>query len=316
MKFTVSVIIPVFNAENFVEKAIKSALQQAEVLEVIVVNDGSTDKTLDVITQIQSNESRVKIYHHENQENKGRSASRNLGITKAIGNYVAFLDADDYFLANRFKNDKSIFEADLKTHGVYNAIGAHFYRKSNLEEEKKLKLTTVNQIIKPQELFEDLLFYRKGHFSIDGLTIKRSIFDSCGVFNETLAVSEDTELIYRMALKCHLKTGIINKPVAMRGVHDSNVFNDDNLYEESRLKVLESLFFWSYKNKIQLVKIDHFLNVLWIFKYQQSKNILKNIGYWFWLFFKTPKFLLTKLGVKYFPVVRLRQKLFPFLYKH
>ena len=101
----------------------------------------------------------------------------------------------------------------------------------------------------------------------------------------------------------------------MRGVHESNIFNNENLYNESRLNVYESLVFWSNRNQIHLDKIDHVLNVLWVFKYKQTSNLFKNIGYWFYLFFKSPKLLFTKLSIKYFPVVRLRQKLFPFLYK-
>jgi glycosyltransferase involved in cell wall biosynthesis len=316
MKFRVSVVIPVYNTEGYVEKAITSALLQPEVAEVVVVNDGSKDNSLHIITKLQDKDARVKIYHHSNQANKGRSASRNLGIRKATCDYIAFLDSDDYYIKSRFKNDKKLFSKCKDIDGVYNAIGAHFYREFNSEEEQKLKLTTVSQIIKHQDLFEDLLYYRKGHFSIDGLTLKHSVFKICGLFNETLEVAEDTDLMYRIALKCYLKTGIINQPVAIRGVHDTNVFNDDNLYKESKLKVLESLLFWSCTNQIQLAKIDHILNVLWIFKYQQSKNIIKNTGYWFWLFYKTPELLYTRLSIKYFPVVRLRQKLFPFLYKH
>ena len=110
MKFLVSVIIPVFNVEQFVEKAIISALQQPEVFEVVVVNDGSTDNSLQIITKLQAEYSRVKLCHHPNLVNKGRSASRNLGIKKAICNYIAFLDADDYYLENRFTNDKIVFE--------------------------------------------------------------------------------------------------------------------------------------------------------------------------------------------------------------
>ena len=186
MKFRVSVIIPVFNTEAYVEKAITSVLQQPEVVEVVVVNDGSTDNSLQIISKLQNEDARVKIYHHPNNLNKGRSASRNLGIKNAKENYIAFLDADDFYLKNRFKNDKHVFEKHGEIDGVYNAISAYFYRKSNYSEEEKLKLTMVSDTIEPNELFETLLYYKKGHFSIDGLTLKRSIFDKIGYFNEAL----------------------------------------------------------------------------------------------------------------------------------
>ena len=85
MKFSVSVIIPVYNCESFIEKAIESVLLQPEVFEIIVVNDGSTDDSLSLIEALQKEDDRIKIYHHKNAENKGRSATRNLGIQKATG---------------------------------------------------------------------------------------------------------------------------------------------------------------------------------------------------------------------------------------
>jgi glycosyltransferase involved in cell wall biosynthesis len=270
---------------------------------------------LAIIEHIQLKDSKIRICHHKNKENKGRSASRNLGIKKAKGNYLAFLDADDFYLENRFEKDKYFLEKNKNIDGIYNAIGVHFYREANQLEEEKLGLTTVTDIILPNELFETLLYYKKGHFSIDGLTVRKTVFDMIGYFNEALKVAEDTELFYRMALKCQLQTGIIDKPVAMRGVHDSNVFNNEGLYNEFILSVYESLVFWSARNQIHLDKTDLILNVLWVLKNQQTDSLLKNIWYWFQLFFKNPRLLFTKLSVKYFPVVRLRQKLFPFLYK-
>ena len=315
MKFLVSVVIPVYNGALFIEIAIHSVLQQPEVIEVVVIDDGSSDKTSDIVQQLQSKDSKILIYHHKNKENRGRSASRNLGIKKASGNYIAFLDADDFYLENRFKNDKHFFDENKETDGVYNAISAHFYRASTPLEETKLRLTTITDIIPPKALFETLLYYKKGHFSIDGLTVKKGVFDTVGYFNEALKVAEDTELFYRMALKCQLQTGTIDKPVAMRGVHDANVFNNKDLYNESKLKVYESLIFWSNRNQIHLDKIDDMLNVLWVLKYKQTSSLFNNFGYWLLLFFKNPRLLFTKLSIKYFPVVRLRQKLFPFLYK-
>jgi glycosyltransferase involved in cell wall biosynthesis len=80
MSFAVSVIIPVYNAEQFIEKAIASALFFTEVKEVVVINDGSTDGSLELLRQLRKKDDRLNIYHHKGAVNKGRSASRNLGI--------------------------------------------------------------------------------------------------------------------------------------------------------------------------------------------------------------------------------------------
>ena len=315
MDFTVSVVIPVYNCERYIEKAIASVLQQPEVAEIVVVNDGSTDATLSILETLQKQNPIIKVYHHENNSNKGRSASRNLAIKKSTANYIAFLDADDYYLPNRFTSDKKIFHSNNRVDGVYNAIGANFYRDASDEEQEQLELFTVSEKIKPEELFEVLLSGKKGHFSIDGLTVKTEIFKYTGCFTESLVVAEDTELIFKMALKCRLEVGVIDKPVAMRGVHDDNVFNREDLYEENLFKMYESLFFWTAKNKVSTKKIDTLLKWIWMMEYKKEKRMLNNMKYWFFLFFNNPRLLFSMLSVKYFPVVRLRQKILPFLYK-
>jgi glycosyltransferase involved in cell wall biosynthesis len=313
MDFRVSVIIPVYNAEKFIEKAILSALQQTEVDEVIVVNDGSKDNTLKIVETIQKTNPNIKLFHHNNKVNKGRSASRNLGIKNSSSNFIAFLDADDFYLKNRFTSDKKMFQENKEIDGVYNAIGVHFYRKYSKEEQDRLELTTVTRQVAPDILFEVLLKGKLGHFSIDGLTVKKSVFHSIGYFSESLVVSEDTELIFKLALKCHLEAGIIDKPLAIRGVHESNVFNSESEYKKYGIKMYESLLFWSTKNQIQFKKIDEILNIIWFKKFNEKRSLVKNIGYWRYLFFKSPRLLFSKLSVKYFPIIRLRKKLLPFL---
>ena len=134
MGFCVSVVIPAYNAERFIEKSIKSALEQPEVSEVLIVDDGSTDNTESILKKLIAQYQKLKVYYHSGKSNKGRSASRNLGILKAKANYIAFLDADDFYLPNRFLNDKKIFAENNTIEGVYNAIGVHFYRKASNKE--------------------------------------------------------------------------------------------------------------------------------------------------------------------------------------
>ncbi|GAL81805.1 glycosyl transferase family protein [Algibacter lectus] len=315
MNFEVSVIIPVFNAESYVAKAIDSALQQSEVREVIVINDGSTDQSVEIIEDLQKSDSRIKLFHHKNKINKGRSETRNLGISKATSEYIAFLDADDFYLGNRFKNDHFLFKEDQITEGVYNAIGAHFYKEVSSQERQRLNLTSVTEVIEAKQLFNILLSGRLGYFSIDGLTVKKTVFNKTGVFNNTLKVAEDTDLIWKMALKCKLVSGVIDEPVAMRGVHDGNVFNNEDLYEEYNLKLFESILFWSAKNNIDIKKIERIIEKIWILKSRQTHSVLKKMNYWFYLTTNMTSTLFTYLTVKYFPLIRYRKTLFSFMYK-
>lgn len=89
----VSVIMPVFNTEQYVNEALMSIINQTlKEIEIIVINDGSTDGSLEVISRIAENDNRVQIY---SQENQGQSVARNLGISIAKGEYIYFMDSDD-----------------------------------------------------------------------------------------------------------------------------------------------------------------------------------------------------------------------------
>jgi glycosyltransferase involved in cell wall biosynthesis len=312
--FTLSVIIPVYKCERFIQKAIDSVIAQPEVTEIVVVNDGSTDATSAILEELQLQNPILTIYHHENRTNKGRSASRNLGIQKATGNYIAFLDADDYFLENRFSNDKKILQENENCDGVYNAVGFHFYRHTSVEELATHQLYTVRQKLQPEFLFEALLSGKYGHFHIDGLTVKKSVFDIIGLFNESLVVAEDTDVFWKMALKCQLETGLIDQPVAIRGVHDNNVYDQPDLYKKYLMKMYESIVVWCSKNQVSDAIIDTLFKVMWIVRYKEKNKLYQDIGYWAKLFFPFPKLLFSILSIKYFPIIRLRKELFPFLY--
>ncbi len=106
----VSIIIPVYNTEHFVEEAIMSVLNQTLTeIEVIVVNDGSTDDSLEVIKKLADTDPRIKVF---SQKNQGQSVARNLGLSIAKGEYIYFMDSDDIISNNTFEicYDKCISE--------------------------------------------------------------------------------------------------------------------------------------------------------------------------------------------------------------
>lgn len=315
MKFLLSVVIPVYNCELFIEKAILSVIIQKEVSEIVVVNDGSTDGSLRILNKLAQQYPIIKLHHHPNQQNQGRSASRNLGIQKATGNFIAFLDADDYYLENRFLNDKKMFAFDRNCDGVYNAVGFHFYREATSHELEKHQIYTVTQKVEPEFLFKSLLYGKCGHFHINGLTVKKNVFDLTGLFNRELIVAEDTDIFWKMAIKCRLETGIIDKPLANRGVHDSNIFDQTDIYKEYTIKMFQKLAVWCSRNKVDFDIIDDLFKWIWLIKFKQNKTLLEDTWYWAKLIFPYPKFLFSILAIKYFPIVRRRRELFSFAYK-
>ena len=112
-----SVIIPVYNCEKYLQRAAKSVLTQscAEYLELIIVDDGSKDRSGEIADKIAAEYSNVKVYH---QENKGVSAARNFAMSKAESLYIAFLDADDWWEPNFFDSDM-LSEFSQSTIDVY-----------------------------------------------------------------------------------------------------------------------------------------------------------------------------------------------------
>lgn len=92
----ISIIIPIYNVEQFISKCLESVMQQTFTdFEVILVNDGSTDKSIEIAKQFAENDARFRII---TQDNKGLSGARNTGVKEAKGNYVFYLDSDDYLV--------------------------------------------------------------------------------------------------------------------------------------------------------------------------------------------------------------------------
>jgi glycosyltransferase involved in cell wall biosynthesis len=224
----ISVVIPVYNAENYVLQAVESALQFDEVYEVILVEDQSPDNALLVCQQIAEKYDRVQLYQHPDKKNHGAGPSRNLGIEKSTGDFIAFLDADDYFLPNRFDAEKELFK-NPKVDGVYGALGVHYYSEKAKKQYYSLfgdRLTTVYKKYDTYNVFLGQLHMLGsfGLFSIDTLTVRREALAKKmnSLFQPHLRMHEDTEFLLRLSYYLNLYPGIIDQAVAIRGVHENN----------------------------------------------------------------------------------------------
>lgn len=224
----ISVITPVYNAEKFVTQAVASALQFDEVYEVILVEDQSPDNALQVCAALAEKYDRVKLFQHPDKGNHGAGASRNLGLQKATGDFIAFLDADDYYLPNRFDAEKKLFK-NPEVDGVYGAIGVHYYSEKAKNQFYSLfgdRLTTVYKNHPPKDVFRGQLgmLGSFGLFSIDALTVRKSALDQkLSLMMKThLRLHQDTEFLFRLSYYLDLYPGILDKAVANRGVHESN----------------------------------------------------------------------------------------------
>ena len=224
----ISVIVPVYNAEKYVTQAVESALQFDEVYEVILIEDKSPDNALEICQQLTEKHGRVKLFQHPDKGNHGAGPTRNLGLEKATGDFIAFLDADDYYLPNRFDAEKELFK-DPKVEGVYGALGVHYYSERAKEQYYKVfgdRLTTVHRKHDPKDVFTGQINMRGsfGLFSIDTLTIRRdALAKKLNPFFKThLRLHQDTEFLFRLSYYLDLYPGILDKAVAIRGVHENN----------------------------------------------------------------------------------------------
>ena len=224
----ISVITPVYNAEKYVTQAVESALQFDEVFEIILVEDKSPDEALEVCKKLAEKYDRVKLFQHPDKGNHGAGASRNVGLEKASGDFIAFLDADDYYLPNRFEAEKELFK-NPEVDGVYGAIGVHYYSEKAKEQYYPIfgdRLTTVYKKHAPKDVFRGQLGMNGsfGLFSIDALTIRKSALDKklSPMMKTHLRLHQDTEFLFRLSYYLDLYPGILDQAVAIRGVHESN----------------------------------------------------------------------------------------------
>lgn len=144
-----SIIIPIYNSEKTLERCIESALSQTDVeLELILIDDGSIDNSFKICKQYAKNDSRIKLIH---QENKGLSISRNIGLKVATGNYIVFLDSDDYLSNKLYSIKKHLNSSNSEIVGfnvnVINQKGECVDTVPALNTEMKNKVVTGKEYI-------------------------------------------------------------------------------------------------------------------------------------------------------------------------
>lgn len=183
----VSVIVPVYNVEKYLRKCLDSIVSQTlNDLEIILVNDGSTDTSPDICEEYKRKDERIKMI---TQKNQGLSAARNAGLKEAAGEYVIFIDSDDYIAENMLEilvNNITKSSADIATCGIYNVYQSYMkpqyhkkekYTCGNVEAYrqiligKKIPASICNKLLK-RECIEDLEFpvgkhYEDAFFHID-----------------------------------------------------------------------------------------------------------------------------------------------------
>ncbi len=205
----VSVIIPTFNRSIFIGEAIESVLKQSfGDFEVIVVDDGSSDATVDVVSAIIDD--RLIFL---TQENRGRSAARNRAIALARGKYIAFLDSDDVYLGDKLAWQVAYLDLHPDVDMVYT---------SALCIDDQGRLLDKQSYVASEEgyIYKEVAFFRPLTITLPTVMLRRKVLDSVGVFDESLDRFEDTDLWRRIAKKHRI--GIIAEPTCRLRTHSEN----------------------------------------------------------------------------------------------
>jgi len=226
----VSVIIPTYNRRNYIRESLDSVLAQDFYdFEVIVVDDGSTDGT----------EEEVRPYQdricYTRQENKGAGAARNVGIRKARGQYIAFMDSDDLSRPHHLKCLSSFLDRNPECAMVVGNGGyleGNYRNRSTIISAKRVKRLEQRGIT-VKELFDGRVV------RLQGTMTRKTVFEEIGLLDEWFRLSYDLDIALRI-IKDH-QIGFINEEVYLWRQHGDNISSNDELRSRENLRALEKL---------------------------------------------------------------------------
>lgn len=248
----ISIVIPIYNAEKYLHECLDSVINQTyKNIEIIAINDGSNDSSLDILNEYFNNDKRIKIY---TKENGGVSSARNYALEKVNGDYIMFIDSDDYLV------NKNVIQELINNLQGYDIIrfGNYDLKDNNLLENK--------QIYKLQDEYESGIdFINKVLSNVDtyGWYLWQYIFKKelwNGIKFPEGRIFEDASTIYKVLLNSN-KIKTITKPKY------TYRYNDISLSKKINLKICKDM----------LETIDescNYINTLSIL--DNTKELLKN----------------------------------------
>ena len=241
----VSIIVPVYNAENTVIATIKSIVSQTYTnWELLIINDGAKDSSDILIKNFIAENSEVKgTIKYITQENAGVSNARNKGLKLATGDFIAFVDSDDVWKKNKIEvqmdemdNNKNV---DLLATTI---IGEQFNILFRQKEERLVYIPPKKLLLKNYLVTSTLLF-------------KAEILKKVGYFNEEMRYAEDLEFFVRISK--HYNCYLLNEPLVIFG-HGKNIFGDSGL--SANLWEME-------KGELKAIKMGKKLSIINPFEY-------------------------------------------------
>lgn len=244
----VSVIIPAYNKADLTVKSVESVLEQTYGdIEIIVVDDGSTDETKSALSPYFG---KIKYLY---KENGGASSARNLGIQQATGEYIAFLDCDDVYFSEKIERCVGYLETNPKFGFVHTPVYFIDEKGEILGKYPRLKKSPSGHIAKK--------LLSKNFVCNSTPLVRKSCFEKAGLFDETIFTPADWDMWIRLAER--YKAGCVNIPLTGYRKSESYIAGHLEQSKKEMLRVLEKAF----KRNPDLNERDR-------------KKLISNVCYW------------------------------------
>ncbi len=222
----VSVIIPSYNRASYLPRALDSVLGQTyPVSEIIIVDDGSTDGTCEVVQHYEG-----KVRFHQ-QNHGGVSAARNKGLELARGEIIAWCDADDVWEPSFLQRAVALLDSDPQLDGVYTGVAHIDAEGRRLSQENRVT-------VPPDQLYAALA--DDCFIQTTAFVMRKHCFDQAGWFDTNFDICEDYDMFLRLARNCRIVG--VGEPLVQYRVHHQNTVNNAAKWCESRLALTRKHF--------------------------------------------------------------------------
>lgn len=250
IKKSISAVIPALNSEKYLVRAVESLLEtRYPDLEIVIVDDGSADATLQIANALRSRHPDiVRVYQHKGGTNAGVSASRNLGIIRSTGEWIAFLDADDYVYPNRFEAAARILDSQPDVDAVYGFSEMFFECQSEASTWSSINgaVFGLRNISSHEALLKKLIRSNTWHTS--AITCRRSLLAQTGLFAEKYTIAEDCHLWLRMATIGNIVEDGSLEPISVYCRHEGSLYELSIERKADYVRVLLDYRRWAIRN--------------------------------------------------------------------
>ncbi len=220
----ISVIVPVYNSEKYLEKCLESIINQTyKKLEIILIDDGSIDESGKICDEYAKKDSRIKVIH---KKNEGVSAARNQGLEIATGEYIAFVDSDDWIEEEMY--EEMIEQAKINNADIVRCAQIFEYSNKSVKDENVLIDNSYIDVKSDKSYFINLILDCGVMPSFFLLLIRKDIVDKFNIrFNNELIIGED--LLFVLTLLCNIDVMYIYKKFFYHyNIHEQSAMNSMN----------------------------------------------------------------------------------------